>query len=314
MANYYDKYLQAAGIGVPYKDLTKSQIEEKNKGNPLSGYGFMSAQEKQKRQLEMAMYEREMKRQDDAMQQQLIARMSSQGQIGYQSGAGLLGLLDHFRKGKQAPEAPAQDDPEVARYRELVHQLGPEQGLASLGSELQNPQMVADAQKALMDKQKATLENQKLQGEVDAQGKPYKVGQIIPNIPVTDSQGRPAKASYKVAGYDEEGMPKLELFKEGLNALIQDTNEGFATNPAGLNQRTLSFEKLMASTADGLDSYDRLKKVVTKNPEALSWSGGWVALADNAVHGVKNLANTLVDNNWQGDNSSKSVGDYGSLR
>jgi hypothetical protein len=319
MADAYT-WLRRAGIdlsGMQGTDMTKSQIREKDKMSPLGGYGYMSAKEKAARAQEQAMYEAAMQREQDMFQQQLLARMNSHQQLGHYAGAGLSGLMQAIFKGKNQPspmmnEGPPQDDPEVARYNQLLAEGLPEDTvLEMVGNESGNGSMMADAQEQRAARLKAALETQKLQGEVDQQGKPYKVGQLTPPIPVTDAQGRPAKATYKVIGYDEEtGMPKLELFKEGMSGNVNDTAEGFKTNAAGLNQRTLAFEKLMASTADGLDSYDRLEKVVKQNPTAIGWSGGWVALADNAVNGVKSLAGTLVDNNWKGDESSKKIADY----
>jgi hypothetical protein len=308
MANYYDKYLQAAGIGAPYKDLTKSQIEEKNKGNPLSGYGFMSAQEKQKRQLEMAMYEREMQRQQDMFQQQLLSRMSSQGQIGYQSGAGLLSLLDHLKQGKQAPEAPAQDDPEVARYRELVSQLGPEQGLASLGSELQNPQMIADAQQAQMEKQKANLEMEDIQSRIkDRETRPNQVITAQRTMP----NGMPGQVSLEAYGKDPKTGRNLYLeLGEAVKGSVTDTNEGFANTKAGVDTRTKAFESMLGSTANALDAYDRLDKIISQNPEALGWSGRLIANADTVVNGLKNLGTSIAKAEGREATASMEVGDY----
>lgn len=313
MGNYISQYLRQAGVKAPYDDLTEAQIEEKDKMNPLSGYGFMSAKEKATRQQQRDLYDKQLQREQDMFQQQIMSRMTSQGQIGYHAGQGLMGLIDHLRNRNQTPGAAPDmnDDPQVARYNELASQVGPEMAMQMVGQENNNPGMIAAGEKAINEKQKTKLELQKLQSDVNQQGKPYKVGQVIPNIPITDVKGRPAKASYSVTGYDEKtGLPKLELWKEGLTGSVTDTASGFNSNPAAENQRTLPFEKLMASTADGLDSYDRLEKVVKASPNALGWSGGWVALADNAVNGIKGLAGTVAENNWKGDNSSKDISNY----
>jgi hypothetical protein len=308
MSNY-SNYLRAAGIKTPYDDMTKAQIEDRNKGNPLSGYGFMSAQEKQKRQLEMAMYEREMKRQQDAFQQQLVAQMSSQEKIGHYAGEGVTGLIGALFNRKQKPQEQQtpQDDVELQRFQELAQEVGPEQALAILGAELQNPQMQADAQKQRMDREKAELEMQDLRGKID--DRTNKPNQVITAQRTID--GKPGQVSLEAYGKDPKTGRNLYLeVGQAVKGSVTDTNEGWGNTKGGIDKRAERMEATLASTANALDAYDKMTKLVDENPNALGWSGRLIAKADTIVSGLKNLGQTLAQAEGREANASVDIGDY----
>jgi hypothetical protein len=309
MANNYDRYLRSMGIKTPYEDMTKAQIEDRNKGNPLSGYGFMSAQDKQRRKLEMAMYEREMKRQDDALQQQLVARMSSQGQIGRYAGEGVFGLVNAIRnkgKGQQAPEAAPQDDPEIARFNELAQQVGPDAAMEMLAAETGNPQMMQDAQKSRMEAKKANLEMEDLQGKIaDRKAKPNETIKAL--IPGPD--GVPVEQLLETV-MGENGENLYKVIRQGPRSTVNYNVDGLPTSKAGVNTRTLAIEGALQSTANALDAYDRMSSLVDENPEALGWSGRLIANADKGISGVKNLGKAIANAEGREVTASMDVGNY----
>src|ERR1700754_4185664 len=111
-SNYLD-WLKKAGVSGPALDqLTEAQIGEKNKLNPLSGYGFKSAEEKRQRQLQQQYLDMQIQQAQEQQQQAMLQSMNSQSKIGYYAGGGLTGLIDAFRnKGQSqapAPEAAPQ--------------------------------------------------------------------------------------------------------------------------------------------------------------------------------------------------------------
>lgn len=313
--NYISRYLRNAGIKAPYEDMTEAQIEEQNKSNPLSGFGFMSAQQKQQRELQQQLLEREQKRQEEMFRQQLIAQMSSQEKIGYYSGAGLMGLMQHLKNKGQAPEVPnvSEDDPELARYHQLAAEVGPETALEMLGQETGNSQMIAQAQQQRMEKQKKQMELDKMGLDMDntrgimaeRAGKP---NQVI-TTQATGPDGRPLQVSQEVVGKGPDGKNIYKSLGSAVKgSLTVDDPSKFGTSKAGVNKRTEDMENMLTGVANSLDTYDLLDKLVKETP-ANGWAGALVGKADDIISGVQNLSSLLAEQEGAAE-VSKSLGDY----
>lgn len=315
-SSYLTRYLRQAGVKAPYSDMTEAQIQEQNKSNPLAGYGFMSAQDKQRRQLEQQLMERENQRQEEMFRQQLIAQMSSQEKIGYYSGSGLMGLM-HYLKGKgSAPEVPnvAEDDPELQRYNQLAQEVGPETAMQILGQETGNASMLEQAQKQRIDKQKKQMELDKMgldmtntQGLIaERQNKPNS----IITTQATGPDGRPLQVSKEVLGKDPlTGLNKYkDLGSAVKGSLTVDDPSKFGTSKQGVNKRTEEMEGMLTGVANSLDTYELLDKLVKETP-ANGWAGALVGKADDIVSGVRNLSSLLAEQEGAAD-VSKSLEDY----
>ena len=315
-SNYISKYLRQAGVRAPY-EMTEAQINEQNKSNPLTGFGFMSAQQKQQRALEQQLLEREQQRQQDMLQKQLIAQMSSQEKIGYYSGSGLMGLMQYLKNKGSAPEvpnAPPTNDPELDRFNELATQVGPETAMQILGQETGNAGMIQQANQQLMDRQKKQMELEKMgldmtntRGLIDE--RKAKPNSII-TTQATGPDGRPLQVSKEVLGKDPlTGQNRYkDLGSAVKGSLTVDDPAKFGTSKQGVNKRTEDMEGMLTGTANALDTYELLDKLVKETP-ANGWAGALVSKADDIVSGVQNLSTLLADQEGASD-VSKSLGDY----
>jgi hypothetical protein len=297
--------------------MTEAQINEQNKSNPLTGFGFMSAQQKQQRALEQQLLEREQQRQQDMLQKQLIAQMSSQEKIGYYSGSGLMGLMQYLKNKGSAPEvpnAPPTNDPELDRFNELATQVGPETAMQILGQETGNAGMIQQANQQLMDRQKKQMELEKMgldmtntRGLIDE--RKAKPNSII-TTQATGPDGRPLQVSKEVLGKDPlTGQNRYkDLGSAVKGSLTVDDPAKFGTSKQGVNKRTEDMEGMLTGTANALDTYELLDKLVKETP-ANGWAGALVSKADDIVSGVQNLSTLLADQEGASD-VSKSLGDY----
>jgi hypothetical protein len=316
-SDYVEKYLRSAGVRAPY-ERTEAQIEEQNKSNPLSGYGFMSAEQKRRRAMEMSMIEKQQQQERDALQQQLIARMSSQEKIGHYAGAGLMGLMQHLKKkgaSPEIPEAPPANDPELDRYNQLAQEVGPETALQILGQETGNASMLQQAEQQRMEKQKKEMELSKMGLDMqntksqisEREGKPNNV--IMTQR--TGPDGRPMQVSMEVIGKDPSSGKNIyrELGEAVKGSLTVDDPAKFGTSKAGINERTRGMENALTSTANTLDAYDKLETLVKSTP-AGGWSGALVSKADDIISGVKNLGTIIADTEGREVKASMDLADY----
>src|ERR1044072_799656 len=243
-SNYISKSLRQEGVRAPY-EMTEAHINEQNKSNPLTGFGFMSAQQKQQRALEQQLLEREQQRQQDMLQKQLIAQMSSQEKIGYYSGSGLMGLMQYLKNKGSAPEvpnAPPTNDPELDRFNELATQVGPETAMQILGQETGNAGMIQQANQQLMDRQKKQMELEKMgldmtntRGLIDE--RKAKPNSII-TTQATGPDGRPLQVSKEVLGKDPlTGQNRYkDLGSAVKGSLTVDDPAKFGTSKQGVNK------------------------------------------------------------------------------
>lgn len=298
--SYINRFLKQSGVATPYKDdRTGAQIDEANKQNPLSGYGFMSAQQKSQRELQMKLLEAQQKREQEMMQQQLLARMSSQEKIGHYAGAGLMGLMQHLRSKGDAPQPPPQapqDDPELQRYNQLAQEVGPETALEILGRETGNASMITEAGQQRTAKKKEGLEMQNIESLIADRAKETAKPNNVITAQRTGPNGQPMQVSMEVYGKDPTtGQNLYKELGEAIKGSVQvDDPSKFDTSKGGSNERTKNMEAMLTSTANALDSYDLLGKLVKDTP-AGGWSGALTAKAEDIVSGVQNLSTLLTD-------------------
>lgn len=300
MANYISRYLKQAGLSTSYDDMTESQIEEKNKANPLSGYGFMSSKEKDDRQLKREMYQQELERQDKMMQEQLVARMSSQGQIGYRGMQGLLGLVDHLRGQRKSAPQPNQDDPEVARYNQMASNPeigGPLQAKLMLGQQLLkqgNPagaQMIADAREEHMKQQKSQLELKDLQHKTNDPNRDYEHKPGYSREIYVDLEGKPGVYTETLLKNTPDGGI-WHKSKPAMKGSVTGAADTFGKSKTDKSKTVQDFEGKMTATANALDSMEKAQKLVEENPNINGWNGRLIAKVDDIYEGLKGLAGT----------------------
>lgn len=291
-------WLRKAGIKAPYADMTEAQIEEKNKLNPLSGYGFTSAAEKAQKAQQQAMFQQQLEAEQQMMQQQLLSRMSSQQQIGYHAGNGIQGLLGMLRKkdnGTGMEEGPPKDDPEVARFNELASQVGPETAKEILAQELNNPAMMTDAKQERMKSDKAKLEMENLQGQVDerkAKGNNTILAQF------TGPNGEPMQRTLEIKGKDKDGNNIYKEVGRAVKGSVSDTKEGWGMTGTQKGKQLDDYEGALTAAENYLDSSDRIIDIAK---QAKTGPGFASALASKAndmrfgFEGIKKIVSSQLD-------------------
>jgi len=293
VANRVDQWLRSMGIRSP-SDMTEAQMEDRDTQNPLSKYGFMSGQEKQRRLMIQQAHDAQLQRENELLQQQMLARMSSQGQIGQYMGQGLLGLVSHLKGKGVAPEVPdVQDDPQVSRFNQLAAEVGPIQARMIMGNEMQNPGMIEEAKQMMAEEQKARLEMEDLQGRIDERKKP-KANQTV-RVP-EDRGGVPGTAVYEVIP-GANGENRMKFIGWGVDGSVTDTKEGWGgwNKTSGKNSESIqAFENAAQALANTFDLTDSLVELVDKSPNSAGWSGQLIAKADNIIEGVKNIGDTIL--------------------
>jgi hypothetical protein len=286
-------WLRRSGVKTPYSDLTEAQIEEKNKANPLGGYGFMSAQDKAMRAQQNAMMERQMKQEQEMMQQQLLARMSSQQQIGHHVGAGVGGLIGMLKGKGQAPQeqGPPQDDPEVARYNQLLQEGLPEDvAMEMLGNESGNGAMIRDAQAKRMERQKSTLEMEDLQGKVS--DRKNKKNEVI-TTQFSGPDGEPMQRSLEIIGKDGDGNNIYRELGKAIKGSVVDTKEGYGLTGSQGGKQITDFEGAMTNAENYLDVSDRMLDIADKAEMGPGFAMTLAAEANNLRFGFKGIKDII---------------------
>ncbi len=307
MANYLNKYLRQAGIKTPYTDLTEAQIEEKGKLNPLGGYGFMSAAEKNQRKQQNDLYQQQMDRENEWMQQQLLARMSSQGQIGHHMGSGLMGLVDQLKNKGQAPEVPnvAMDDPELQQYAQMAstpEMGGPLQAKLMLGQQLlqkgdvRGAQMIQDARKEAMEQKKAGLDVQKLDQEVNDPNKNFEHKPGFTDEEDVDlPNGLPGIRKRTLLQNTPDGGI-WHIGKPAMKGTVAGASDTFGNKSKTDNSKTVDdFEIKMTSTANAFDHLDKMDAIIDDGTMVGGWAATLIRGADDILEGVKGLAVLAAD-------------------
>jgi ribosomal protein S28E/S33 len=311
--SFINKFLRNQGVATPYKDdRTSAQIDEANKANPLAGYGFMSAAQKKQRDMQIKLFEEQQRREQEQLQSQLIARMSSQEKIGHFAGQGLFGLVDQLKGKGQAPEvpeAPPTNDPELDRFHQLAQEVGQEGALEIIGRETGNSAMIEQAQQMRLAKQKEGLEMRNMESLIKDREKSEAKPNTVITTQRTGPDGRPMQVSMEVVGKDKDGRNIYKELGEAVKgSLTVDDPTKFGTNKAGVNKRTEDMENMLMGTANAMDSYDLLGKLVKETP-AGGWAGALVSKGEDIVSGVKNLS-TLLAQAEDAPNISKDLEDY----
>jgi hypothetical protein len=295
-------YLRSAGIDVPYDTMTEAQMNERDKSNPLAGYGFKTATEKvQELQQQMA-YKRYLQQQQDQQQQVLMAQMSPQRSIGYNATSILANSLGSLFGKKDAPQAApdTKDDPEVSRFNELAAEVGPAQAKVMFGQELVqggNPagaKMIEDGQAELSKKQKADLDLKN--AGLDSQLKQKQIGEVKPNTVVNMSatvDGKPVTKNMEVIGKDDQGRNMYREVSQGLKGSVTGPNDSFSNTKGGIDQRLQDVDNSIIAGATFFDGADKLDKVRESTPNGGGWSGKLILKADNLYNGLKGLATSM---------------------
>lgn len=291
-------WLRKAGIKAPYADMTEAQLQEKNKLNPLSGYGFTSAAEKAQKAQQQAMFQQQLEAEQQMMQQQLLSRMSSQQQIGYHAGNGIQGLLGMLRKkdnGTGMEQGPPKDDPEVARFNELASQVGPETAKEILAQELNNPAMMTDAKQERMKSDKAKLEMENLQGQVDDR---KKKPNTLATIQRTGPNGEPMQASVELIGKDKDGKNLYRDLGEAVKGSVQVASDSFNFSKTQGGKQLGDFEGAMTAAENYLDTSDRIMDIAKQAKTGPGFASALAAKANDmrfGFEGIKNIVSGQLD-------------------
>ncbi len=293
MANSINQWLLRAGIKAPYANLTEAQLEEKDKQSPLGGYGYMSAQDKAMKAQQQAMVDRQMQYEQQLMQQQMLARMSSQGQIGNHVGNALTGLLGTLRKkdGVQPPAGPPKDDPEVERFNQLMSQGMPEDvALEMLGNETGNASMLRDSATKRQKRTKEGLEMEDLQGRVEDRKK--KPNTTI-TVQHTGPNGEPMQKSLEVLGKDSSGNNLYRDLGASVKGSITDTAEGWGRTKSQKGKALEDFEGQMTGAENYLDISDRIGAIADKAQAGPGFALSLAGQANNLRFGFENVKNIV---------------------
>jgi len=300
MANsYYLDWLKKAGInsGIPTDDLTESQIAERNKSNPLGGFGIMSAQQKAQRQLQQEALEKQVQYYQQQQQQALLAGLSSQGRIGHYAGQGIAGLIDAFRNRNQQPAAPSgppQNDPELDRFTELAKDVGPAQAKIMLGQEmLQSGNQAGAALMQLGQKEVADQEEK----DVDLKTKKLALAKPNPTVtkPGTDARGRPTATLAEILGRDSSGNNIYKDVSTGLKGTTRGSATDYLTPTQG-GKSAMDFEGQMTQVENLLDINDRLLNLADSSPNAVGFQGKLASQANNLIYGFAGIRDIVAQN------------------
>lgn len=310
------QYLKSIGVKTPYtNDLTEAQIGEKNKANPLSGFGFQSAQEKQALLDRQRQYEQALNDQQAMQMQGLLAQMRPQQQIGHYAGKGVMGIVDQLRNKDQPQQAPqAQtNDPQLDRFNELAAEVGPDQAKVMLGQELMQSgnqsgaAMLQEGQAAIQKAQTGKLQlendqlsNENLKGQIaDRKSKPNNVVNLS-----GEHNGKPITLNAEVVGQNPDGSNKYRIISQGMKGSVTGAPGDFGKTNSQEGKAAVDFETTMQSTENALDTNDKMQKIITENPNAVGMQGALAAGASDLVYGIKGLSSLLGTDN---DNKLKLV-------
>lgn len=305
MANSVSRYLKQAGIKLPYEDMTEAQIQEKNKANPLSGYGYYSAQEKAQMQAQREAYQQALDREAQMYQQQMLMQMPAERAIGHYAGQGLMGLMNQIRgyNKQQTPEQAPQNDPELDRYNQLVAEVGQAGALEILGQETGNSAMLQEAQKLRREEEERKLDTDlKKQQLADLRNKPNKVI----NAQFEDENGNPYIRSLEAVGVDPETGENIykevgKAKKDQTAAAQVAAGAGGPKTAGGMSSDTQAFEAQLRATANTFDGMDKIREIIMSGPgEGQGWAGELVAKGQNFFDGIKNLADSIAPITWDG--------------
>lgn len=287
------QWLRRAGIKTPYADLTEAQLDEKNKQSPLSGYGFMSASDKAQKAQQQALFQQQMQYEQEMQQQQLLARMSSQGQIGHHVGSGIMGMLDALRNKGQAPQATPspQDDPEVSQYNQYMSEGLPDDvAMEMVGQQSGNGAMIRDALENRGKRQKKELDLENVRGQIDERKR-----KPNPTITVqkTGPNGEPMQASVEVIGKDSQNNNIYRELGSAVKGSVTDTSEGWGLSKSQKGKQLTDFEGQMTSAENYLDVSDRIGAIADKAQAGPGFALSLAGQANNLRFGFETIKKTM---------------------
>jgi hypothetical protein len=306
-ARSVNDYLKAMGIRTPYEDMTQAQIKEKDSANPLSSYGFTSDQEVQQQQQQRRAYEDYIQQQKDQQMQQMLMQMPPQRAIGHYLGKALAGVLSGHKGQQQAQGAPSSPDaPTLSRFSDLASQVGPAQAKIMLGNELlqggdqRGAAMIQDGQEETQKNNKAKLDNENLQGQIDDRKRK-------PNPTITvqaqGPDGTPMLKSMEVIGTGPDGKNIYKDLGEAAKGSTTVAKEGWGGTKSEQGKQVFDFEKEMTGAENRLDTFDRITNLANNAKSGPGFAEQLSGKASNLVQGFKGIYD-IVGNNL--DNRSKA--------
>lgn len=309
MANNVSRYLKSIGINVPYEEMTEAQIQEANKANPLGSYGFMTANEKVRQRQQQRAYEQMLQQEQQERQNMMLMQSSPERAIGHYSGNAIFSGLSQILnkdKGQSVPQVP-QNDPEIDRYNQLVAEVGEAGALEILGQETGDASMITQAKQLRQAEEERALEIEDKKSQIaERKGKPNTTLQAQ----FTGPDGKPMLRSLEIVGKGPNGENIYRELGSAVKGSVNDTNEGWSNTKGGVDKRAAQFESALTSTANALDAYDAMDKLVKETPNALGWAGKLISQADNIVAGLQNLGETIATAEGRKIEASMDIGEY----
>lgn len=310
MATSISQYLKSIGVNTPYTDdLTEAQISERSKANPLSGYGFQSAEEQTQLQQRQQAYRDALDQQQQQQTQAMLMQSSPQRATGHYAGAGIKALIDKLREsnGPQGPAASPKNDPALDRFTQLAAEVGPDQAKIMLGQELmqggdqRGAAMMQEGQAAIQKQQKATMEGKTAELGLENVRSQIEERKTKPNTVITAQRtidGKPGQVSLELMGRDpKSGANIYHEIGQSVKGSVTGTPSDFGKTGTQAGAAAGDFEKQMTSTENALDTNDRIQDIIDKNPTAVGFQGALSSQASDLVYGVKGLSDLLGTEN-----------------
>jgi hypothetical protein len=300
------------GITSP-QQLTESQQEVQDAQNPLGRYGFLSAKDKELQAQRRALYQQQMDRENEIMQQNMLNNMSSQKQIGYGAGNGLMNLIKQLKGGGAIKDVKGIEDmgndPQIDRLNQLVAELGDKNtAMEILGQETGNAQMIADAQSGRRGVQKENLELQDLTKKVNDPNRDFEHKPGYSREIDTEIDGKPAVYTETLLSNTADGGI-WKRTKPAIKGSVTGDKESFGRTAAGINKDIETLQSQWYATTNSLDSIDKLTEIIGRESQAGGNMGTMIGKGVNFVHGLQNAGKvaaqafsksdetTLVENN-----------------
>jgi hypothetical protein len=294
-----NKYLKMAGVKNfrSEDEMTEAQINERNKSNPLGGYGYQTREDYIRQTMMRQQWQAEMDAQAKQQEKVMLMQSPPERAIGHYAGNLLAGGLGRiFGKDQQAPQPEAQNDPEIDRYNQLVQELGSEAAaLEILGQETGNGAMITQAQELRKAEQERQLDMEHKQAQIaDLKGKKNEVRTFSTMV-----DGMPAEVEMEIVGKDADGTNIYKEISKGLKGSVSDTNEGWGPTRSQQGSALQDFETAMTSTENYLDTSDRIIELAKNAPAGPGFASTLTSKATNLVQGfegIRNIISPKLDN------------------
>lgn len=325
MANNYGTQLlnllsQRGKTADPTK-LTTDQIELQKSSNPLFGFGFKTAQDKQAEAIAAAQQAALMQQADDANSDYYAAQdpLAYGRVLASRSGRGFGRALANYQGSKNpAPQQDMTNDPVYDRLVQLTQEFGdPDKAMLFLGRELvtqgdqRGVQMVQQAQDNILKKQKAVTEQGQnelalrtgLKDEPNA-GLPYKIGQIVSRASM-DASGRPITKEMRYGGRKPDGTDIWEEVDRGVKGSVQGPNDTWGTN-ATIAKTREDYQKEQLAAKNLSQIVSRMREIKAIQPASTGYAPDIVAKFSDITGAAKDIGRVLLPNTFSGGGTGNS--------